>query len=655
MAHSNDLAEAFRLLHSEPGRAEQLCRNALKQADDPSARLLLAGARRLQGDASGAFEITRFIALDHPNWPGAQYENALTLAALGRHAEALQQLNKLAGVVELPGLWRTIADQYWAMGDRKSAEQHYWRHINSRAPEPLVHEAMSALQRKDKAAAERALRRQLDLFPGDVLALRHLAEIYSAADRYEEAETLLRALLERTPSFTLARYGLAMVLLHDHRLPPALEEADALLKDEPKRLEYLNLKTEILARLGAFEEAAACLETLLAAHPNNGGAWSAYGNVLRTLGQRDDCVAAYKRAIKLKSQVGEAYWGLANLKTYAFAPTEIADMRAHLQRMRAGDDRTSLLFGLAKALEDQGEYEQAFAAYSEANAARRARHPHDRAQKESEIARARAVFTPAFFAERKGWGAGAPDPIFIVGMPRSGSTLVEQILASHSQVEGTMELIELMALAKRLGRDGRYPEKLKDMGAAELAALGEEYLERAHVFRKSDAPFFIDKMPNNFLQTGLIHLILPSAKIIDVRRNPLACGLSNFKQHWATGQTFAYDLEDIGAFYRSYVELMAHFDAVLPGRVHRVIYERLVADPETETRRLLKACGLPFEEACLRFYENKRAVRTPSSEQVRQPINAAGVESWRPFEPWLGPLKSALGPVLNAYPDAPPL
>lgn len=655
MAQSNDLAEAFRLLHSEPARAEQLCRKALKQADDPGARLLLAGALRLQGDYAGAFEVTRLIALDNPNWPGAQYENALALAGLGRHADALQHLNKLAGMIELPGLWRAIGDQYWAMGDHRSAEQHYLRHLNARALEPLLHEAMSALQRKDKAAAERALQRQIELFPSDVLALRHLAEVYSAADRYEEAEALLRALIERTPSFALARYGLAMVLLHDHRLPPALDEVDVLLAAEPTRLEYLNLKAEILARLGAFEVAAECFETLLAAHPENGGAWSAYGNVLRTLGRREDCEAAYKRAIALKSQVGEAYWGLANLKTFKFAPSDIADMRAHLQRMPVGDDRTSLLFGLAKALEDQKEYEQAFAAYSEANAARRARHPHDRAEKHEETRRARAVFTKDFFAERQGSGDPARDPIFIVGMPRSGSTLVEQILASHSQVEGTMELIELMAMAKRLGRDGRYPEKLREMSPGAFAALGEEYLRRARVFRKTDAPFFIDKMPNNFTQTGLIHLILPNAKIIDVRRNPLACGLSNFKQHWATGQSFAYDLEDIGGFYRSYVELMAHFDAVLPGRVHRVIYERLVGDPEAETRRLLEACGLPFEAACLRFYENKRAVRTPSSEQVRQPINAAGVDSWRPFEPWLEPLKRALGPVLDAYPEAPPL
>ena len=655
LVQSNDLAEAFRLLHSEPARSEKLCRKALKQSDDPSARLLLAGALRLQGDNASAFEITRMIALDNPNWPGARYEYALSMAGLGRHAEALAELNKLAGVIELPGLWRAIGDQYWAMGDPGSAEQVYLRHLSAKVFEPLVHQALTALQRRDAAEAERALSKQLALFPGDVLALRHLAELFSAADRYEEAEALLRAALERAPSFALGRYGLAMVLLHDHRLPPALEQVDVLLSNEPTRLEYLNLKAEILARLGEFEAAAACLETLLEAHPKQGGAWSAYGNVLRTLGRREDCEAAYKRAIELNSQVGEAYWGLANLKTFKFAPSDVADMREHLGGLRPSDDRTALLFALAKAIEDEGDFEQAFGAYSEANAARRARHPHDRNEKSEETRRARAVFTARFFEDLKGAGVQARDPIFIVGMPRSGSTLVEQILASHSQVEGTMELIELMAMAKRLGRDGRYPEKLSEMTAQQLTALGQEYLDRARVFRKTSAPFFIDKMPNNFTQTGLIQLILPNARIVDVRRHPLACGLSNFKQHWATGQTFAYDLEDIGAFYAAYVELMAHFDAVLPGRVHRVIYEELVANPEGETRRLLEACGLPFEEACLRCYQNKPAVRTPRSEQVRRPINAAGLESWRSFEPWLGPLKRSLGPVLDAYPDAPPL
>jgi tetratricopeptide (TPR) repeat protein len=652
--NQTQLAEAFRLLHSDPAQSERLCRHALKGGDDPGARLLLAGALRLQGKSAAAHEITRMLALENPDWPGAQYEHAMVLAGLGCHAEALEKLNRVASMGELPGVWREIADLYWALGDKTSAEQAYLRHLSAPSLEPLVQEALARHQGADAVGAETALRRQLARYPGDVLALRHLAEILSAADRYEEAAPLLRACLERAPSFVLARYGLAMVLSQDHKLAPALAQVEALLVRDPRRREFLHLKADLLMRLGEFEAAVKALETTIASHPDDGGAWCAYANVLRTRGQREQCEAAYRRAIELRSHAGEAYWGLANLKTYRFAPSDIAQMREHLGRLAPGGDRIALLFALGGALEDQAAYEDAFGAYSEANKARRAQHPYSSAEIADDVERARAVFTPGLFAERKGTGYPAPDPIFVVGMPRSGSTLVEQILASHSQVEGTMELVELMAMAARTKRDGRYPEKLGDTEPRELAALGEEYIERTRPFRKTSAPLFIDKMPNNFLYTGLIQLILPNAKIVDVRRHPLACGLSIFKQHWATGQSFAYDLADIGALYRVYVELMAHFDAVLPGRVHRVIYEDLVADPEHHTRKLLDACGLPFEDQCLKFYESKRAVRTPSSEQVRQPINSGGLESWRPYEPWLEPLKRALGPVLDAYPDAPP-
>jgi tetratricopeptide (TPR) repeat protein len=650
----SDLAEAFRLLHSDPARSEQLCRQALRRGDDPGARLLLAAALRLQGDAAGAFEITRPLALENPNWPGAQYEHALALAGLERHAEALERLNKLAGQADLPGLWRAIGDQYWAMGDRRSAEQEYLRHLETRQFEPLVHEALASLQRKDRDAAERLLKRQLELFPDDVLAQRHLAEIYSAADRFEDAEALLHALLERAPSFALARFGLASVLLHDHRLPPALEQIDQLVASDPGRREYLQLKAKILGRLGRSEEAAACTETILSAHPGDALAWIAYGHFLRMLGRRGDCERAYRKAIALNPGLGEAYWGLANLKTFQFDAADIAAMRQQAERVDA-ENRASLLFALGKALEDAHDYEGAFEAYSRANAEHRGRTPYDAEERPNAVRRARTVYTPEFFAARAGVGSPADDPIFIVGMPRSGSTLVEQILASHSSVEGTMELIELLAMVRKLRREGEFPEMLREAPPARLRALGEEYLQRSRAFRRTDAPRFLDKMPNNFSQVGLIQLILPNARIIDVRRNPLACCLSIFKMQWATGQTFAYGLEDIGAYYRSYVDLMTHFDAALPGRVHRVIYENLVADTETEVRRLLHACGLPFEEQCLRFYENKRTVLTPSSEQVRQPIYTAGLESWRPFEPWLEPLKRALGPVLDAYPEAPPL
>ncbi|MFO1018754.1 MAG: sulfotransferase [Hyphomonadaceae bacterium] len=649
------IAEAYRLLQIDPVRAETLLHMALKQTNDPGASLMLAGALRLQGKSKDALARSEALAKAHPNWPGAQFEHALALAAVGRDAEALPLLQNLqrmnAGV---PGVWREIGDRYWALGDQANAERAYINHVDDPALEPAVHAALTAQQRGDRAAAEAAFQLQLSHYPSDILAMRHLAEHYSAEGKYEDAEILLHRVIERAPGFALARYGLAMVLIQLHRPAEALVHSNALLTFEPTRYEFLNLKAETLSRLGDFDGSARALEGILQQRPNDAAAWSTYGDLLRALGRRAECETAYKRAIALNPGAGIAYWGLANLKTYRFSANDVAAMRAQAPKIPDGDDKSSMLFALGKALEDHQDFAEAFQAYSAANAMRRASLPHDAGEAAEKTRRVKTVFTPSFFAERKGYGAAQNDPIFIVGMPRSGSTLVEQILASHSAVEGTMELVDLLAITKRLGAQAAYPELLRDLTAQQVRAIGDEYLSRTRVFRQTDAPRFIDKMPNNFLETGFIQLALPNATIIDVRRNPLACCVSNFKQHWATGQSFAYDLTDIGAFYRNYVELMAHFDAVSPGRVHRVIYENLIADPEAETRRLLDACGLPFEDACLRFYENQRAVRTPSSEQVRKPIFKGGVDNWRPFEPWLAPLKDALGPVLDYYPDAPP-
>lgn len=652
-AREAELAEAFRLLHTEPARAESLCRSVLAKRDNPSARLLLAGALRLQGDFAGARAFALALTREFPAWPGAHFELGMALGRLNRDAEALEVLRKVEGLGGLPGLWREIGDRCWRIGDATAAERNYTRHLSAPAPEPLMHEAFAALQRTDTARAEQALCLQLQLYPSDVLALRYLAEVYSATDRYDEAELLLAQCLERVPSFALARYGLAMVLFHNHKFARALDQAERLLALDPLRLEYLHLKADALGRIGDFEAAATFLEALVLTHPSDTNAWLSYGHALRALGRREECEAAYRRVIALNAQAGEGYWGLANLKTFKFEEPDLADLRERAARPVSAADQTPLLFALGKALEDQRQFESAFAAYSQANRTRLALIPHDGQEQGDAMRRARTVFTPAFFAERAGQGCPAHDPIFVVGMPRAGSTLVEQILASHSAVEGTMELIELMAIAKRLGRDAPYPELLRDASDDELRQLGEEYLDRTRAYRKTDAVRFIDKLPNNFTQIGLIQLILPNAQIIDVRRHPLACCMSNFKQHWAMGQTFAYDLANLGEYYRCYVELMAHFDAVLPGRVHRVIYEDLVADSEMEIRRLLQACGLSFEEQCLRFHENRRVVRTPSSEQVRQPIFNTGLDDWRCFEPWLAPLKSALGPVLDAYPGAP--
>ena len=398
---------------------------------------------------------------------------------------------------------------------------------------------------------------------------------------------------------------------------------------------------------------------ILAEYPEHEKVWLNYGHALKTAGRQDEGIAAYRRCITLAPRSGAAYWSLANLKTFRFSPSDIEAMRAQLARGDlAVDDRVQLHFALGKALEDVASYGESFQHYAEANSLRRTTAAYDAERTTARVERSRQILTRDFFTARSGYGADAADPIFIVGLPRAGSTLLEQILASHSAVEGTMELPDVISLARELAGDTHrvrtpFPALLADLSAAQCRALGERYLSQTRVQRKTHRPHFIDKMPNNFGYLGLIQLILPNAKIVDARRHPLACCFSVFKQHFARGQEFAYDLGDLGRYYRDYVALMSHFDNILPGKVHRVIYERLVEDTEAQVRRLLEYCGLPFEAACLRFYENQRAVRTASSEQVRQPILRDALEHWRHFEPWLGPLKAALGPVLEAYPGVP--
>lgn len=414
---------------------------------------------------------------------------------------------------------------------------------------------------------------------------------------------------------------------------------------EPGDLAYRNLMAACHGLIGETALSVEEYEALAADAPAQAKIWLNLGHALRAVGRRDETVAAYRRCIALAPSVGEPYWSLANLKTAAFSADEEAAMTALLARSDvAPDDRLHLNYALGKALEDRGDYAEAFVHYA-AGAALRAS-IYDPDQFTRLVARSKAPFTRDAMAERAGGGSPSNAPIFIVGLPRAGSTLIEQILASHSQVEGTMELPEIRFIAEGLTP---YPDAALAMSAVERLRLGEAYIERTRIYRKSDKPRFVDKMPNNFQHVGLIDLILPHATIIDARRYPMGSCFSAFKQHFAQGQDFSYDLPALGRYYRDYVELMAHFDAVLPGRVHRVIYEDMVEDTEGEIRRLLDHCGLAFEPGCLEFHRNSRAVRTVSSEQVRRPIFRDGLEQWRNFEPWLDPLKTALGPTLESW------
>ncbi len=528
------------------------------------------------------------------------------------------------------------------------------------ARDPEMVRAAQALAANDIPVAEAALRARLKAHPTEVAAIRMLAEVAGRIGRYGDAEKLLHRALDLTPGFDAARQNLAFILHRQGRADEALAQLDIVAHHHPAGLGHRTLRAAILVRRGEYEAAIALYEHILAAQPNQPQALMSLGHALKTVGRQAESIAAYRRAIALDPALGEAWWSLANLKTVRFDAADIVVMNASLQRPDLPDEaRLHLDFALGKALEDARDYAASFRHYARANALRRSQIAYDPAETSADVNAMRALYTPELFAARAGQGCTAPDPIFIVGLPRSGSTLIEQILASHSAVEGTSELSDLLAIARTLGaRAGAEatPDFAANMRAADparLAALGQDYLDRTRVQRKSDRPLFIDKMPNNFVHTGLIALILPNAKIIDARRHPLGCCLSGFKQHFARGQAFTYDLAEVGAYWRDYAMLMAHFDDVLPGRVHRVIYETMVADPETEIWRLLAYCGLDFEPACLDFHKTERPVRTASSEQVRQPLYASGVDHWQHYAEWLGPMRAALGSALDSYPEVP--
>jgi tetratricopeptide (TPR) repeat protein len=657
------LANAARLLETDPRLAAAQAAEILKALPgQPLGTLLLGRAQRDCGDTAPAIATLQALCAEHPQWGLAHQELGLALGAAGRGAEAIATLRRAVRLKpELGDAWRALADHLHAVDDVAGADDAYAHYLRASSKDPRLMQAAAALCDKRIAVAETLLRSFLKEAPTDVAAIRMLAEVAGRLGRYGDAEKLLVRCLELAPGFVPARYNYALVLHRRNKLAEARRQIEQLLAANAEHGGHNNLYAAILSRLGEYARAIEVYEKVLRQYRGLPKVWLSYGHTLKTAGRQEDSIAAYREALRLAPALGEAWWSLANLKTFRFTAEEIATMQTGLERTSLSDeDRYHLHFALAKALEDLGRDEQAFRHYAEGNRLRRAGIRYDPTQMTEHVRRSRALFTPDFFAARAGFGTPEPDPIFIVGLPRAGSTLLEQILASHSAIEGTMELPDMLGIARKLGgrksKSGRslYPDVLATLTAEDCRALGQQYLGQTAIQRKTGRRFFIDKMPNNFAHVGLIQLALPNAKIIDARRHPLACCFSVFKQHFALGQNFSYSLEDIGRYYRDYVELMAHFDAVLPGRVHRVFHERLIDDTEGEIRRLLQFCNVPFEESCLRFFENDRAVRTASSEQVRRPINREGVDQWRRFEAWLDPLRNALGPVLDAYPETPP-
>jgi tetratricopeptide (TPR) repeat protein len=651
------LEHAARLLRTDPVLAAQQAGEILTVVPDhPRAVLILGAARRAAGDPGAALQALEPLVAAQPNWAAAHHELGLTLNALERHRDALTAHRRAVALNPLmPDAWREIGDLLTLQGDSQGADSAYARHITASTQDPRLMSAAHALNENKIGQAELQLREHLKKYPTDVAAIRMFAEVAGRLGRYKDAENLLVRCLELAPSFNAARYNYAMALYRQNKSVAALQQIDILTTSEPHNSGYRNLKAVVLANIGDYQESLDLYADVLEKHPDQSRIWMSYGHALATAGRQADSIAAYRRCIALAPSLGEAYYSLANLKTFRFDEAEVLQMQAQLARDDlANADRTHFHFALGKALEDSKHHAQSFEHYAEGNKLRLAVVDWDPGEITTLVHRSKDLFTKEFFAAREDFGAASDEPIFIVGLPRSGSTLLEQILASHSRVEGTMELPNIMSMATTLGgkrvtgEEWAYPGVLASLSAAESRALGEQYIEQTRIQRKTDKHFFIDKMPNNFLHIGFIRLILPRARIIDARRHPMACCFSAFKQYFAQGQRYSYSLEHLGQFYRDYLSLMTHFDAVAPQAIHRVVYERMVDDTEGEVRRLLHFCGLDFEPATLCFYENDRAVRTASAQQVRKPVFREGLDQWRNYEPWLEPLRRALGDVLEA-------
>jgi tetratricopeptide (TPR) repeat protein len=633
---------------AEAARAAEV--SLAESPEDRDLLYMLAVAQRYLGRIPAALATLERLEERHPDYPRMHQERGYCHVAQRSPAPAIAAFERaLVLNPALPGSWKTLQTLY-TMAGRKADADNAAAHVAKLATLPTaIVTARSMFADGEIEAAEALVRRYLLEHGDHIEGMRLLAQIGMKLDVLDDAELLLEAVLERAPDYRPARYDYAQVLLQRHKHRQAREQIRVLQQAEPEERAYRITQATLATELGECEQALQEYRRLLTETPDHAELHLSMAHTLKTLGRQQEAVEAYRRAAHLRPGYGDAYWSLANLKTYRFTDGELAAMRAAEAAHRTAlADRFHLCFALGKALEDRGEYAESFSYYERGNALKKSECRYRPEFIERNTRLQIEACTPELFAARLGGGSLSEAPIFVVGLPRAGSTLIEQILASHSRVEGTMELSDIPRLAQSLqGREGsgerpRYPGVLAELAAADFRRFGERYLADTQLYR-AGKPRFIDKMPNNFRHIGLMHLILPQAKIIDARRSAMACCFSNFKQLFASGQQFTYSLEDIARYYRTYVELMGHWERVLPGKVLRVQHEELVADFEPQVRRILDFCGLDFEPACLEFHKTARRVHTASSEQVRRPINTEGLEQWRHFEPWLGPLAQALG------------
>jgi tetratricopeptide (TPR) repeat protein len=656
-AASADLAQLHALMRARDFAAALTAGEAVLAASPThrDARLLVAIAQRYLGRTADALRTLATLEQQYPRFSRLYEERGRCYVELRQAPEAIQAFLTAVNLNHaLPGSWSMLEGLYRMTGEAQN-EAMAGSHVATLKKIPADIVAATAFFMDGDLDASEALVRAWLLKNGDhIEGMRLLARIGIARGIYDDPELLLAVVLERAPDYRAARQEYASALIELHRHEEARRHLTMLLEDEPDNRALRMLDAAALVGLGEHERAIALYRELLGT-PADADVHLSIAHALKTLGKSSEAIASYRKAAQLRPDFGDAYWSLANLKTYRFPPEDVQQMRAALAAPGTGAvDRYHLCFALAKALEDQGEYGESFHFYELGNRLKHSEIKYRPAITESNTRRQIDVCTAEFFAGREGWGTPQPGPIFIVGLPRSGSTLLEQILASHSQVEGTQELPNVQQIVSALrgresdGTESRYPRILETLSEADFRQLGEKYLADTRAYRAGKA-FFVDKNPNNFRHLGLIHLMLPGARIIDARREPMACCFSNLKQLFANGQEFSYGTEEIARYYRTYLELMRHWDQVLPGRILRVWHEDVVADLEGNVRRVLEFCGLPFEPQCLVFHETQRSVRTASSEQVRQAINREGLEQWKHFEPWLGPLKEALGDALGRY------
>jgi tetratricopeptide (TPR) repeat protein len=629
---------------------------AIDAPDNRDALYLAARSQRYLGNIDDALKTLAHLEQSHPNFSRLHEERGHCYVVMRDAPRAIDALLRAVNInPALPSSWNLLEGLYRMTGDHADAATAASHVTTLKRLAPEVVSATSFFADGELDRAENIIRPYLLRVGNDVEGMRLLARIGLARDVLDDAEILLEAVLKIAPNYHPARFDYASVLFERHQYQRAREEVEKLLAADPRHPDYRVLYASTSVGLGEHDRAIALYQELLREVPQAADLHLSLAHSLKTQGRQADAVDAYRAAIAARPNFGDAYWSLANLKTYRFTDEEIASMRAEEASPATPlVDRYHLCFALGKAFEDRGDYAESWRYYEQGNALKRSESRYRPEIMETNTRKQIDVCTREFFVNRSNVGDPHPDPIFIVGLPRAGSTLLEQILASHSLVEGTQELADIPRIVLDLqGRDPnlddpRYPGVLADMKPEDFRQLGEKYLRDTRIYR-SGKPYFIDKMPNNFRHLGLIHLMLPNAKIIDARREPMACCFSNLKQLFATGQEFTYSIEDIARYYRTYLDVMQHWDEVLPGRVLRVYHEDVVDDLESNVRRILDFCGLPFEPACLEFHKTERSVRTASSEQVRRPIFRDGLDQWAKFESYLDPLRDMLGEALVRY------